>query len=410
MRRFASPSSADRQPLPRGFSTIWTTVALDLVGFGIILPVLPLYARKFHASPATIGVLVASFSVAQLLCSPLWGRLSDRIGRKPVLIVSLVGTAAGSLLTGLAGGLVLLFLGRVVDGASGASVSVAQASVADLAEPSERARLFGLLGAAFGLGFVLGPALGGVCSLVSPRLPFFVAAALAAVNAIVALRRLPETHPVESRRAADTDVTSAPDARAKLRVLSMPGVARLLAVSFLSLVSFSSFEATFSLFGNKRLGLTLSSTYVLFTVIGVLIALDQVVLVPQAVARWGERGALRAGLIINAAGLALLVGVHSLVGLVPSLLLLTAGQGLVTPTLSSAVAGQAPRRDRGRVLGVQQSVGGLARVVGPVLGGLAFGRLGVWVPYGAGAVVLVGAVTLLAVGARPGERVGPVPA
>jgi MFS family permease len=190
----------------------------------------------------------------------------------------------------------------------------------------------------------------------------------------------------------------------------MPGVAGLLAVSFLSLVSFSSFEATFSLFGNKRLGLTLSSTYVLFTVIGVLIALDQVVLVPQAVARWGERGALRAGLIINAAGLALLVGVHSLVGLVPSLLLLTAGQGLVTPTLSSAVAGQAPRRDRGRVLGVQQSVGGLARVVGPVLGGLAFGRLGVWVPYGAGAVVLVGAVTLLAVGARPGERVGSVPA
>jgi multidrug resistance protein len=383
-------------------------VALDLVGFGIILPVLPLYARRFHASPGTIGVLVASFSVAQLLCSPLWGRLSDGIGRKPVLIVSLAGTAAGSLLTGLAGGIGLLFLGRIIDGASGASVSVAQASVADLAEPSERPRLFGLLGAAFGLGFVLGPAIGGVCSLVSPRLPFFVAAVVAAINAVVALRRLPETRPTERAQAADTVGMAAPRKPLRLAVLSMPGVAGLLAVSFLSLVSFSSFEATFSLFGNKRLGLTLSSTYVLFTAIGVLIALDQVVLVRHAVARWGERGALRAGLVLNAAGLGLLVGVHSLIGLVPCLVLLTAGQGLVTPTLSSAVAGQAPGRDRGRVLGVQQSVGGLARVVGPVLGGLAFGRLGVWVPYGAGAVVLLGAVTLLAVGSRPTEQVGPV--
>src|SRR5260370_10839972 len=176
MSTFGHRSRPSRQ-LPPGFSAIWSTVAFDLVGFGIILPVLPLYARKFHASPAIIGLLVASFSVAQLLCSPLWGRLSDRIGRKPVLIASLVGTAVGSLLTGLAGGLGLLFLGRLIDGASGASVSVAQASVTDLAEPNDRARLLGLLGAAFRLGSVLGPALGGLLSLPNPSLPLFVAAA-----------------------------------------------------------------------------------------------------------------------------------------------------------------------------------------------------------------------------------------
>ena len=383
-----------RQQLPRGFSALWSTVALDLVGFGIILPVLPLYARKFHASPAVIGLLVASFSVAQLLCSPLWGRLSDRIGRKPVLVVSLVGTAIGSLLTGLAGGLGLLFLGRLVDGASGASVSVAQASVTDLAEPKERARLLGLLGAAFGLGFVLGPALGGVLSLVSPRLPFFVAAALAGANALIAWRRLPETRQHPRREATSR---SRP-------LLSQRGVAGLLTVAFLSLVSFSAFEATFSLFGRSRLGLNLSSTYALFTVIGVMIAADQVVLVRRAVDRWGERGALQAGLALNAGGLALLVGVHSLVALVPSLLLLTAGQGLITPTLTSAVAGQAPPGERGRLLGVQQSVGGLARVVGPLIGGVAFGRLGVWVPYAGGAVVLVGALALLVGAPRPLER------
>src|SRR6476661_5146097 len=187
MRRRAS-----HIPLPAGFGTIWTSVAIDLVGFGIVFPLLPLYAERFDASPTTIGALLASFSVAQLLFAPLWGRLSDRIGRKPVLVLSLAGTAAGSLLTGLAGSLPLLFLGRIVDGVSGASVSVAHASVADVAPPDERPRLFGLLGAAFGVGFVAGPAIGGLAALGGRRLPFLLAAAVAGVNAVAAIRRLPE--------------------------------------------------------------------------------------------------------------------------------------------------------------------------------------------------------------------------
>ena len=147
-----------REPLPAGFATVWTSVAVDLVGFGIVFPLLPLYARRFGAGAATVGALFASFSVAQLLFAPVWGRLSDRVGRKPVLVLSLAGTAVGSLMTGLAGSLPLLFAGRIVDGMSGASVSVAHATVADVAPPAQRARLFGLLGAAFGVGFVAGPA------------------------------------------------------------------------------------------------------------------------------------------------------------------------------------------------------------------------------------------------------------
>ena len=165
--------------LPPGFGTIWTAVAIDLVGFGIVLPILPLYAKRFHTTSLEATLLVSVFSAASLVCSPLWGRVSDRFGRKPVLLVSLAGTAVGSLITGLAGGLAVLLVGRIVDGASGASVSVAQAAAADLAGPADRARLFGLLGAAFGVGFVAGPALGSLAALGGPRLPFFLAAGIA---------------------------------------------------------------------------------------------------------------------------------------------------------------------------------------------------------------------------------------
>lgn len=369
---------APRPPLPRGFWSIWTTVALDLVGFGIVLPILPLYARRYHASPGTAGALVAAFSLAQLAGSPLWGRLSDRIGRKPVLIVSLIGTAIGSLLTGLATGLILLFVGRLIDGASGASVSVAQAAVADLAEPSQRARLFGLLGAAFGLGFVLGPAIGGALSPISPRLPFFVAAAIAGINAIVALRRLPETR----RAAPRTSAAEPASARLSRDVVS------LVSVSFLALVAFSAFEGTFALFANARLGLHETSTYVVFTIIGLVIAVDQVALVHPIVARYGERNALRVGLVLNGLGLAVLPLVHSRWALAPSLLLLCAGEGLITPTIASEVAGRVDPDGRGQVLGIQQSAGGLARTIGPAAGGLMFGHIGVSAPYLVGAVLV----------------------
>jgi DHA1 family tetracycline resistance protein-like MFS transporter len=186
--------SATKTPLPRGFWIIWTTVALDLVGFGIVAPILGVYAERFGANAFTVGLLFASFSLAQFVCAPLLGRLSDRIGRKPIILMSLFGTAIGSVVTGAAGVLWLLFLGRIIDGASGSSVSVAQAAVADVVPGKDHARAFGLLGAAFGVGFVLGPALGALSALRGPHLPFYVAAAVAFINGCIAIVRLPETH------------------------------------------------------------------------------------------------------------------------------------------------------------------------------------------------------------------------
>ncbi|MEI7622315.1 MAG: MFS transporter [Actinomycetes bacterium] len=421
---------AKRQPFPRGFWVIWTTVAIDLIGFGIVLPILPQYAERFGAGAAVIGVLSASFSMAQLVFAPIWGKLSDRIGRKPIIIISLCGTALGSLVTGFAGVLWLLFLGRIIDGISGASVSVAQASVADIAPAGQRARYMGLIGAAFGVGFVAGPAIGALAALAGPKVPFFVAAAIAAINALIALKRLPETaHGVKGHPLARPDVVAAREAEfaaaitdaeniAAQPALDGPGIVepahgvlhhppaehtpasrrpeiiRLIVVAFVGVVAFSGFEATFSLLANNRYGLGLSATAAVFAGIGVVLVGVQGGLVGPITHRLGESGTLRFGLIANCIGLAVLAFDLGWVGLVAALLLLTIGQGLLTPTLSSAVAGRAGL-DTGVWLGWQQSAGGAARVVGPLAAGALFQWAGMGWPYAIGAALAALALTLL---------------
>jgi DHA1 family tetracycline resistance protein-like MFS transporter len=380
-----------RPPLPPGFGTIWTSVAIDLVGFGIVFPILPLYARRFHVSSATATGLVAAFSAASFLFSPLWGRVSDRVGRKPILLLSLAGTAAGSLLTGLAGGIVVLYIARIIDGISGASISVAQAAVSDVASAQQRPRLFGLLGAAFGIGFVAGPALGALAAVVGPRVPFYLAAAVAGINAVIAARRLPETHHPAKEEAAPRGVRNWNPLAA---LAGAQGASQLISVAFFTLLSFSAFEATFSLFGHSRLGFDVGSSAGVFAVIGLVIVVVQGGLVHPVVLRLGEMGTLRAGLLAEVAGLLGLAFVHSWGALVPALLALTVGQGLVQTTMSSALAGRAPPQRRGAVLGAQQSAGGLARVLGPILGGILFERIGPGSPYVAGAAV-VGVCLLL---------------
>jgi DHA1 family tetracycline resistance protein-like MFS transporter len=421
-----------RTRFPAGFGAVWGCVLIDLIGFGIVLPILPLWAERFGASPGTIGALVATYSAFQLVCAPLLGRLSDRIGRKPVLVLSLIGTAVGSLLTGLAGSLALVFLGRAIDGMSGGSVAVAQAAVADLAEEAERPRLLGFIGAAFGLGFVAGPAIGALAALGGPRTPFLVAAGLAACNAVVAIVRLPETREAvatpasapaggwrEAGGPADGDPWDRDGAHTAGRDAAAEGeltpdrrrkrLARLLVVAFTSLVAFSAFEATFALFGERRLDLRLASTGAVFAGIGLAVVLANTGLVAPAVRRLGELGALRLGLGLNAVGLALLAVTRSWAMLVPALLALTAGQGLITPTLSSLVAGTVEAERRGGALGVQQAAGGLARVVGPLAGGFAFQRIGVPVPYAAGAALAAICLLLVPRRARSGARELPLP-
>jgi len=389
-KKSASPrEKAVRVPLPQGFGTIWLTVALDLVGFGIVVPILGRYAERFGASGLEVGLLFASFSLAQLVFAPILGRLSDRIGRKPVIMISLLGTAIGSFVTGAAGALWVLFLGRILDGASGASVAVAQGAVTDLAPPSERPRLLGLLGAAFGVGFVVGPALGGLASLGGEHIPFFVAGTVALINAIVAWKRLPETRPAHVREAAREAAKNDVEAKVRLWGLAIAG--------FTAIVAFSGFEATFSLLAGDRFRLTEGGVAAIFVGVGIVLVGVQGGLIRPINARLGTQRSLQVGLVLNSAGLIVLSAAENWPLLIVALALLTVGQGLVTPNLSSLVSGRVPDHRRGEALGFQQGVNAIGRVAGPALAGVLYDHVSIGSPYLVGGA-LCGIALVLVVG------------
>ena len=378
---------------------VWATVAMDMVGFGIMLPVLPLYAEDFGASPAMAAAVIAVFSAAQMVAAPLWGRLSDRIGRKPVLIAALIGSSIGSLVTGLAGVLWILFLGRVLDGASGSSYAVGQAAVADLAEPEDRPRLLGLLAAAFGVGFVAGPLIGSIAALGGRELPFFVAAALAAGNAIVALVRLPSGR--SAGRSAGMPAGQSAGLGPKPGRLALwgaagPAVRRLAVLSLVAMMGFAGFEATFAMLVEHRFpGVGDPTIYGLFALIGLLMVLVQTRIVGPVNARLGTRSTLRTALSLVAAGMVVLAMGGGWAGLAVALVLLVVGQGVFGPTLSNATVETVGADGRGSALGLQQSAGAFGRILGPLLAGVLFGRVAVGAPYLVAAVLALAALAVV---------------
>jgi multidrug resistance protein len=378
--RASDVAKRERSPMPAGFWTIWTTVALDLVGFGIVVPILGRYAERFGASGFEVGLLFATFSLAQMVFAPLLGRLSDRIGRKPVIVLSLVGTAIGSVVTGAAGALWVLFLGRALDGASGASVAVAQGAVIDIAPPEQRARLIGLLGAAFGVGFVVGPALGGLAALGGPHVPFYVAGAIAGVNAIAAYIRLPET------KSQHVVIQEKPSSRGSALT---PSLRRMAIVLFIGTVSFAGFEATFSLFGQDRFDLTEGSNALLFLFVGVIMVAVQGAFIGPLTDRLGSRLLMRIGLVGISVGFIGMAYTYSWAPLFVVLFLVAVGQGVFGPSSGALVAELAPEEKRGEALGYQQSAGALGRVVGPVVGGVLFDAAGTGAPYLFGAALML---------------------
>lgn len=388
-----------RPPVPPGFWTIWTTVALDLVGFGIVAPILGRYAERFGAGGLEVGLLFASFSGAQMVFAPILGRISDRIGRKPVIIVSLLGTAAGSFISGAAGALWVLFIGRAIDGASGASVAVAQGAVADLAPPDQRARLMGLLGAAFGLGFILGPIIGGLAALGGPHVPFYVAGTVALVNAVAAAVRLPET-----KKKSDPDAVL-PARVSRFALPTSPALLRFVAMTLLVSLGFSGFEATFSLFSERRFGFTESSAAAVFLLVGVVLVVVQGALIGSLTARFGSWGLLHAGLLVTTTGLVVLSASGVIPMLVVAVLIIAFGQGIAGPSVLSLVAELVPEDRRGEALGYQQSAGALGRIVGPVVAGVVFDSINEGAPYVVSAVLFLAAFAVVRTARRQGSPV-----
>jgi len=376
---------------------VFTTVVIDLIGFGIVLPILPLWAETFGASPVEIGLLTASYAVMQLVFAPVWGRLSDRYGRRPVILASLAGSAVAALMIGLAGTLLVLFAARILQGIAGASYAAAQAYVADVTAPRDRARGMGMIGAAFGLGFILGPALGALFSAVDARLPFFVAAALAGANLLIALRRLPESRRPEGPRAPT------PRLEVLRRALASRDLAPLVWLSFVATFAFVAMESTFALFGERRFDYGQVEIALLFTFIGIMAAVSQGVLVGRLVARSGEVRVMIGGLVGTAAGLLGVAAAEGLWLLLPALAVLAVASGLVFSATTALISLTAGEREQGAVLGLTASVGGAARIAGPVAAMLAFQHLGIAVPLVAGAVLfaLCAAAAVRAVGRRP---------
>ena len=377
-------ATTTREPLPRGFWVIWSTVALDMIGFGIVAPILGRYADRFGASGFQVGLLFASFSLAQMIFAPILGRWSDRVGRKPVIVISLFGTALGSFITGAAGALWVLFAGRLIDGASGASVSVAQSAITDLATKEQRARMLGMLGMAFGVGFVFGPAIGGLAALGGPHIPFYVAGTLALINAVAAIIRLQETR--VPNKAAPTTRVHVPFRKRRYGALA--------GVGFFSMLAFSGFEATFSLFGGARFNLTEASTAVVFLGVGVVMSAVQGSLIGPLTSRFGSLHLLRNGLVFVSIGLLFLGAAVIWPTMIVALLFMVVGAGISNPSLTALVADSAHEDRRGEALGIQQSASALARVIGPPLAGLAFDHVGIGAPFTFGALIYVLAIGL----------------
>ncbi len=254
---------------------IFTTVFIDLVGFGIVIPVLPFYAEGtiFNATPRTVGLLFASYSIMQLIFSPILGRLSDKYGRRPVLLISIIGTGIGFLILGAANTLWMLFAGRILDGITGGNISTAQAYIADITTKEERAKGMGLIGAAFGLGFIFGPAIGGILSRWGIHVPFFFAAGLCFANAMLLYFTLPETvtkdHPARNLAAGGRGFGQL------INSLKQPRLGFVLTIYFLFIVAFSIMTTSFSLYTMFRFGYDAQHTGYLFAYVGIIAVIIQ---------------------------------------------------------------------------------------------------------------------------------------
>jgi MFS transporter, DHA1 family, tetracycline resistance protein len=366
---------------------IFLTILVNLIGFGIIIPLLPFYAETFGASPLTIGLLFATFSLAQLVSSPILGAWSDRWGRRPVLVLSLAGTVVSFVMLALAQSLTMLFLARIVDGLSGGNITTARAYIGDITTEENRARAFGFLGAAFGLGFIIGPGLGGLFARINYTAPIWAAAAITVVATLLAFFWLPETvHRVNA-------VSGSP--WKALRELSgRPALRLLLTIDFFYWGSFAVYQTTFALFGARRFGFDATQTGYLLAAFGFLGVIVQAAMVGPVVKRLGERRTLTIGLLFAAIGWGGSALTHSLPVFIFLLVPGALGIGFCNPALVSLVSGAGGRHEQGRVQGAAGALESLGRTLGPVWGNGTLQWLGEGAAYGSAALVLLGTAAL----------------
>ncbi|HBQ51053.1 TPA: tetracycline resistance MFS efflux pump [Candidatus Daviesbacteria bacterium] len=364
---------------------IYLTVFVNIIGFGMVFPLLPFYARHFQASEFTVGLLAGSFAIAQFILSPVWGRLSDRIGRKPIIAMGLLGLSLSFLLFGLASNLFLLFVGRILQGVfSAASISVAQAYVGDVTSKEERIKGMGNLGASLAAGFIFGPGIGGVLSTVNLSFPFFVASLLAAANFIFVMAFLPES----LTKKAEKLMIKEGFFNIKHMYHGLKGeLGSFFILTFLWSFALTNNEVGVPLFAEERLGLSAFTIGYFFSVQGLLSAFMQSVLIYKITRFLGEHKTAVLGISVMAVGLFLIPFAKSSAFLLIFMILMTIGSSMTRPTLASLVS-KKTHEGQGTTMGIFASFESLGRVFGPILGGWLFSFFGFHSPFTISAILI----------------------
>jgi len=372
---------------------LFLIVFIDLVGFGIVIPLLPFYGLHFDAGPFIVALMMASYSLGQFAAAPFWGRLSDRIGRRPVLIASLFGAVLSYIWLGFATTLWMLFAARLVGGLMAGNIATAFAYIADITTPKNRAKGMGVVGAAFGLGFIAGPAIGGILAGPDPinadyQTPAFAAAGLSFVALVLTIARLKESLSVELRaelaaRPKQSRITQFKEA------MGRPGIGLLVALSFLATFVFSGMETTFAMWSSLKLGWGPQQNGYLFAFIGVIAALIQGGAIGRLTKRFGEANLLVQGAVALAIGMAMIPFTESLAWLLGAMVVIAYGFSVINPALNSLISLRTEATNQGQMMGVARSATTMARVVGPAWAGVLFAQLGKEWPYYAGTVLML---------------------
>lgn len=372
-------------------AVLFMAVLIDMLGFGIVIPVLPFYAMELGAGPVVITLLIASFSAMQMAATPIWGRVSDRRGRRPLIIAGLFASAVSYLIFGLANSIALLLVSRMAAGAAGGTISVAHAYVADTTSAAQRARGMGMIGAAAGLGVMLGPAIGGFFSAISLSAPGFVAAGLCAVNGVAALFLLPESR---RRRTAADPAGEAATLAGWWRAMTRQPLSLLLAVYFLGITSFTAMTALLALYFERVFGIGAPEMGVLFAIAGGVTVVVRGFVLGALVKRFGEIVAVRLGVIALGVAFLALPVLPSFVWAMAIVPLYAFGAGTLFPALATLTSFATDEESQGSILGGSQLVGGLGRVVGPIWAGLLFQTVAIRTPFHVAAALAVAALAL----------------
>ncbi len=373
----------------RKLVTIFLIVFVDLLGFSIILPLLPFYAETFNASPTQIGFLVASYAAAQLVGAPLLGRLSDRFGRKPVLLISLTGTFIGFLILGFANSLWMLFLSRILDGFTGGNISVAQAYITDITDESNRAKGLGMIGAAFGLGFIIGPALGGILSVYGFALPAFVAAGLSLISILGVILFLTESLTVSARAELVNQQRQRLSIKNLWQAVNRPRVGPILHVRFFYGLAFAIFQTIFPLYALYRFDLDARSTGFVLTYVGILVVFVQGFLVGWMASRFDDYRLIFLATLITAISLFAWAIAPNVIALLIVLAPLALAAGTLNTLLNSTLSKAVYPEEVGGTLGLSASLESLTRVISPTAGGFLLGSVGLWAPGLAGGLIMI---------------------